>query len=199
MSCGGWQQLSRTDCTSYLLLPFHVSFIHTCTHTCTHPHTQHARGCRTRLGRSCAGAVQGWGSLGCSSLASQRSLSLEERMCSILYINPGGPSQLEALDPSGCSPHLWVFVWGWDLELSCRAAQASAMCLCGGDGSWLRHLSLGSAGSKRPTWMCISGWAWCAAPASSRALQQGLRPQCLLAGLPGGSAAAALSGCPAAQ
>lgn len=132
MSCWGWQQLSRTDCTSYLLLPFHVSFIHTCTHTCTHPHTQHARGCRTRLGRSCAGAVQGWGSLGCSSLASQRSLSLEGRMCSILYINPGGPSQLEALDPSGCSPHLWVFVWGWDLELSCRAAQASAMCLCGG-------------------------------------------------------------------
>lgn len=194
----GSNSLVRTAPVIYCCLFTFPSSTHAHTHAPTHTHSMQG-GCRTRLGRSCAGAVQGWGSLGCSSLASQRSLSLEERMCSILYINPGGPSQLEALDPSGCSPHLWVFVWGWDLELSCRAAQASAMCLCGGDGSWLRHLSLGSAGSKRPTWMCISGWAWCAAPASSRALQQGLRPQCLLAGLPGGSAAAVLSGCPAAQ
>lgn len=81
----------------------------------------------------------------------------------------------------------------------CCPAEPQQCAFVGGDGSWLQQLSLGSAGSERPTWMCISGWAWRVAPASSCALQQGFRPQCLLAGLPGGLAVAVLSGCPAAQ
>lgn len=93
--------------------------------------------------------------------------------------------------------------WGPELSPGSRsgAVLASAMCLCGGDGSWPRQLR---RGSEWPAWTCISGWAGHVAPSSSYALQQSPLPSVpprraarRLCSLP--PAAKMLGGCPGAR
>lgn len=127
---------SRTDCTSYLLLPFHVSFIHTCTHTQTHTHAPththigHARGAAgPTWGGAMLGPCRAWGHLDAAIavLVSRQPKKLVSRGedCSVLQINTAGHSQLEALAPSGHSedtlPMSVCSAWGSAQTRSCPA------------------------------------------------------------------------------
>lgn len=154
---------------------------HTNTHTCTHTHTHRARawGCRTHLGWSYAGAMQGLGAFGCCDScacltpAKETCLSRGGLLCAAnKYCGPfpaGGFGSFWALRRHLAHERLLCMGLSSNPELSCRcSSEQSGPRLCcwpqqcafvGVMGPGCSNLPWALDRGEWPACMCISGWA----------------------------------------